>query len=265
MSNQEELERAQAKTSEQQLINALEQGFHYAPRIAEAIVAEAQDCLSGEQEGIQVGQMCVLLAKQGAANGRAMRETELVRVVWTVDGGGEDREVAQKHGMRAVRQQRILRLLDEAVEQGGAASQEDLAHALHSSVRTIKRDCAELQREGYYLPTRGRLEGVGRGQTHKAQIIRLWLEGKTYDQIALHTRHSAKSIQRYIKAFEQVVLLERQELSPAQMAQLLQIGPSLVQEYLAVYAQNDQPEKRQRLEEQLQRIQQGKNALKGGL
>ena len=238
MSNQEEFERAQAKTSEQQLINALEQGFHYAPRIAEAIVAEAQDCLSGEQEGIQVGQMCVLLAKQGAANGRAMR---------------------------AVRQQRILRLLDEAVEQGAAASQEDLAHALHSSVRTIKRDCAELQGEGYYLPTRGRLEGVGRGQTHKAQIIRLWLEGKTYDQIAQHTRHSAKSIQRYIKAFEQVVLLERQELSPAQMAQLLQIGPSLVQEYLAVYAQNDQPEKRQRLEEQLQRIQQGKNALKGGL
>jgi len=88
MSNQEEFERAQAKTSEQQLINALEQGFHYAPRIAEAIVAEAQDCLSGEQEGIQVGQMCVLLAKQGAANGRAKRETELVRVVWTVDGGG---------------------------------------------------------------------------------------------------------------------------------------------------------------------------------
>jgi len=38
-----------------------------------------------------------------------------------------------------------------------------------------------------------------------------------------------------------------------------------VQEYLAVYAQNDQPEKRQRLEEQLQRISQGKNTLKGGL
>jgi hypothetical protein len=31
MSNQEEFERAQAKTSEQQLINALEQGFHRAP------------------------------------------------------------------------------------------------------------------------------------------------------------------------------------------------------------------------------------------
>jgi len=164
MSNQEELERAQAKTSEQQLINALEQGFHYAPRIAEAIVAEAQDCLSGEQEGIQVGQMCVLLAKQGAANGRAMRETELVRVVWTVDGGGEDREVAQKHGMRAVRQQRILRLLDEAVEQGAAASQEDLAHALHSSVRTIKRDCAELQGRGIICRRVGGWKGWGEGK-----------------------------------------------------------------------------------------------------
>jgi len=32
MSNQEELERAQAKTSERQLKYALEQGFHYAPK-----------------------------------------------------------------------------------------------------------------------------------------------------------------------------------------------------------------------------------------
>jgi hypothetical protein len=193
-----------------------------------------------------------------------MRETELVRVVWTVDAGSEDAQVAHQHGVPAMRQQRILRLLDEAVEQGAAASQEDLAHALHSSVRTIKRDCAALQAAGNYLPTRGHLEGVGRGQTHKAQIIRRWLFGESYDQIALHTRHSSKSIQRYIKAFEQVVLLHRQGLGQAQMAQLLQIGPSLVQEYLAVYEQNNNPECRQRLEEQLQRISQGKNTPKGG-
>jgi hypothetical protein len=264
MTIQDELQRAQAKTGEQRFKYTLEQDFHYAPRIAEAIVAEAQDCLSGVKEGIQVGQMCVLLARQGAANGRAMRETELVCVVWTVDAGSEDAQVAYQHGVQAMRQQRILRLLDEAVEQGAAASQEDLAPALHSSVRTIKRDCAVLQAIGYYLPTRGHLEGVGRGQTHKAQIIRRWLSGESYDQIALHTRHSAKSIQRYIKAFEQVVLLQRQGLSQAQMAQLLQIGLSLVQEYLAVYEQNDRPECRQRLEEQLERISQGKNPKKGG-
>ena len=77
----------------------------------------------------------------------------------------------QQHGSPTLRRVRIQRLLDEALAQGAVATQEDLAQALHVSLRTIKRDCA-AQAQEVYLPTRGNLHGIGRGQTHKAQIGR---------------------------------------------------------------------------------------------
>ena len=55
------------------------------------------------------------------------------------------------------------------------------------------------------MPSRGNLQGIGRGQTHKAQIIARWLQGETYDQIALHTHHALVSVQGYIGTFARVI------------------------------------------------------------
>jgi DNA-binding CsgD family transcriptional regulator len=145
-------------------------------------------------------------------------------------------------------------LLDEALAQGAVATQEDLAQALHVSVRTIKRDCVALKAEGVYLPTRGNLHGIGRGQSHKAQIVGLWLGGATYDQIARQTRHSVPAIQRYVQTFVRVVGLHQQGYSDSQVALLLNVSLALVREYLAVYQQNATPECRERLTAQIERL-----------
>jgi DeoR/GlpR family transcriptional regulator of sugar metabolism len=50
-------------------------------------------------------------------------------------------------------------LLDEALAQGALATQEDLARVLQTSLRTIKRDFAELHNQGLYLSNRGYLKG----------------------------------------------------------------------------------------------------------
>ena len=180
----------------------------------------------------------------------------MVEVVWTIDAGPEDYEVLEQYGRQAMRRYRIQRLLDEAVSQGGAATQEDLARALSVSVRTIKRDCADLEKEGIYLPTRGNLRGIGRGQTHKALIVGRWLTGETYDQIARQTHHSLSSVRRYVQAFVRVMQLQSQGLSAVEIGLLLQIGQPLVKEYLAIYRQHDTPFAQQRLAEQLQRLNQ---------
>jgi hypothetical protein len=254
MDNELEMERYKAKTAEQRFLQVLQQDFRYAPRIADAILEEAQTCLQGRTTHLRAGQMRVLLARQRAASGQALRETPQVEVTWTVDGGAEDIAVLEKHGLAGLRQVRIQRLLDEALEQGALATQEDLARVLQTSVRTIKRDFAELHSDGLYLPSRGYLKGIGRGQTHKAQIIRRWLHGETYDQLSVNTHHAVTSVQRYIKAFVQVVRLHQEGMSNSQIALLLQIGEPLVRDYLNVYAQNAEPECRQRLEEQLTRL-----------
>jgi len=252
--NNDTIERLQAKTPSQRFLRTLEQEFHFAPKVAQAVLEEAQVYLQGVPNQLRPGQIRVILAKRNARHGRALRDTDTIEVTWTVDAGMEDQQVLQQHGRQALRQVRIQRLLLEALEQNTAAVQEDLAQALQVSVRTIKRDCVDLQAKGVYLPTRGNLQGIGRGQTHKAQIIERWLRGETYDQIALHTHHSFSSIKRYTQTFVRVMELHRQGFTEDQIALVVQIGVPLAQEYLAVYEQNASPERRERLEDQLQRL-----------
>jgi DNA-binding transcriptional regulator YhcF (GntR family) len=255
--------RLETKTSEQRFKQMLEQEFHFAPKIAQSILEEAQAHLVEPSELNGAGRQPVILAKREAGHGRPLRETELIQVSWTVDAGLEDRQIGQLYGQKALRQVRIQRLLLEAIEQGVVASQEDLAQALQVTVRTIKRDFAELQEQGLYLPSRGNLHGIGRGQTHKAQIISCWLQGATYDQIAQRTHHALSSIQRYIQTFVRVVDLHQQDFSDSQIAQLLQLGLPLVQEYLAVYHDHPQPDSQRRLQEQMIRLKQVVKPKKG--
>jgi hypothetical protein len=263
--NEQRNNRLNAKTPEQHFLRVLEDEFHQPPRVAQVLLEEAQACLLGQGTAIRPGQTRVLLTTLDAGHGRALRETACQEVVWTTDAGQEDRQVLQQHGPVALRRTRIQRLLDEALAQGAVATQEDLAHALHVSVRTIKRDCKALEAQGLCLPTRGRLKGIGRGQTHKAQIVGRWLRRQTYDQIMLDTRHSLPSIKRYVQSFVRVADLHRQGFSENEIALLLELSAYLVREYLAVYHEHDSIECQAHLTEQIERLSKAPRAKKGAL
>jgi hypothetical protein len=254
MMKNDQIQRLQAKSREQRFLNMMQQEFNFAPKIAQAVLAEVQDCLLGRHGQLQPGQMRVVLLQSNAAHGRSLQQAATKEVTWTVNAGEKDHQTEQEQGREALRHVRIQRLLNEALEQGATATQEDIAAALQVSVRTIKRDCAKMAKQGISLPTRGNLKGIGRGQTHKAQIVGRWLQGETYDQIELHTRHSLNCIRRYIQTFARVIQLQRQALSLGEISLTLQISQALVKEYLAVYQQNDTPFCRQRLEQQLERL-----------
>jgi predicted ArsR family transcriptional regulator len=254
MTKNSAIQRQMVKTPEQRFLRELQGGFQYAPRVAQAILEEAKEHLLGNNDRLRPGQVRVILAKRGAPHGRPLDETETIEVVWTIDAGDDDLQVIEKHDSIVLRRVRILRLLDEALAQGAAATQGDLAWALHVSVSTIKRDFDALRAEGYCLPSRGKLQGIGRGQTHKAKIVELWLQGQTYDQIARDTRHAVSSIKRYINTFIRVVWLQRQDYTEEQIAHLLQIGTALAAEYLTLYARYDTEQYEERLEACLTRI-----------
>ena len=263
--NVQTMERLQAKTPEQRYLNVLEQDYDQPPRVAQALLEEAQMYLFGSDVALRPGQTRVILAHADVGHGQPLCQTATQEVTWTIDAGQEDRQVQQQHGPVMLRRVRIQRLLDEALEQGAVATQEDLAQALHVSVRTIKRDCKELEAQGISLPTRGKLKGIGRGQTHKPQIVGRWLRGETYDQIRLYTRHSLSSIQRYVQSFVRVASLHRQGFSASEIALVLDMSTYLVKEYLALYQEHDSPEYQTRLTEQIERLCQAPNAKKGAL
>jgi hypothetical protein len=246
--------RRRSKTSEQSFLLVLQREFHFAPKIAQAILEEAQEQLYSPEAPLRPGQIRIILARRDAKPGVPLKDTDKVQITWTIDAGLEDQLILQKSGRIALRHARLQRLTVEALDQDAVATIEDLAYALQVSPRTIKRDCAALADQDIYLPTRGALHQIGRGQTHKAQIVGLWLAGNTYDQIVLKTHHTSAAIKRYIQVFVRVIAFHHQEVPKGQIAQLLQIGKSLVEQYLDIYAENDNPECQERLAEQLDRL-----------
>ena len=252
-----------AKTPQKQFLQIMHKEFRTAPRVAEAILQEAAEALYGTERRLKNGQVKYTLAKRTARTGQPLSETDTTEVIWTLYAGEEDVHLLREQGPIALRRVKIRRLLSEALEQDAVATQEDLAYVLHCSVATIKRDFKALQAQDFSMPSRGYIKGVGRGQTHKTQIVALWLKGQTYDQISQATHHTSASIKRYISTFSRVVWLDRQNYLPHEIALVIQISENLVQEYLALYASFNTEAYQNRLSACLERIYEPKFALQG--
>lgn len=257
------IDRLAVKTLDQHFRYELETGFEMAPRVAQGVLEAAKnifnlDTVSGNQSGrLRPGQIRQVIAASGAPHGCSLRETKMVEIVWTVDAGEEDLKVLKDHGLAALRRTRILRLVGEALDQGGEPTQEDLGKALSVTARTIRSDIAVLEAEGYRVATRGKLRGVGRGQTHKVVIVEMYLKRHTYTEIIRRTRHSASAIKRYIQTFGRVVMLTRKGLRVSEIAFAVGISERLATEYLDLYQQYDLPEYQDRLTEIVQMVSGG--------
>lgn len=251
--------RQRAKSNQAQLLRVLEQEYDLAPRVAQSVIEDVQSYLATEGSRQQPGQVMVNLARHNTGHGQSLTEISTISVCWTVDAGESDKELARSQGQAALRRHKIERLLDEALVQGAVATQEDLAEVLKVSVRTIKRDFADLHKEGHFLPSRGYRQGIGRGQSHKVQIIEQWLTGATYDQIMQRTRHSLDAIRRYIQSFVRIVELYQQHMIPERISFAVQIGPELVQRYLAIYTAIEEPAQQERLQAQMERMIAGRS------
>jgi len=262
-------DRLAVKTLDQRFQYELKTGFDMAPRVAQGILEVAKDifhldAVSGGQDScLRPGQIRQVIAAAGAPHGRPLRETEMIEVVWTIKAGAEDLEVLEEHGSQALRQVRILRLVAEALDQGGEPTQEDLGAALGVTARTIRSDIAALRARGYRVATRGKLRGVGRGQTHKVVIVELYLKRHTYSEIKRRTRHSVSAIKRYIQTFGRIVMLTRKGLSVSEIAFAVGISERLVKDYLALYQRYDLAEYQARLAEIVQMVSGGPQKAPG--
>ena len=81
----DEIKRVQAKTAEQRFLNVMTQEFNHAPRVAQAIFAEAQACLLGQAQNLRPGQTRKILLKREAAHGQDLSQSETIEVTWTLD------------------------------------------------------------------------------------------------------------------------------------------------------------------------------------
>ena len=225
------IERLQAKTPEEAIVEQISRDFNLAPFMAKTQFEQMrryfEDYFGLERD---VGQMTVLATSADTPSGRPIAECKRVPINLTMDSA-DDLE-AFRLGIAALRRSKIQRLTREAQEQAALLTQEDLARLLCTSRSTIKRDIAHLRAQGVDVPTRGQIKDIGKGVSHKVPIVQDWLAGYTFSQIKQRRWHSLDSIERYCSDFRRVVHLHGKGLSVADIRISTGLSERLIGEYL---------------------------------
>jgi hypothetical protein len=184
---------------------------------------------------LRPGQIQWTTVDKNAAHGygRKVAETRLTSVTLDLvaDTDAEDRVNCKS--IHEIRREALARLCKQAYEQGGCLTTAELCILLKASSVEITRLIREWETEHEeLLPRRGTIHDLGPSVTHKKVIIeKLFLQGKTVEDVMRETNHSADAVHRYIVSFKQVVLCRKKGLHSQEIAFAIKMSERLVKEY----------------------------------
>jgi len=225
--------RLRKKTQEHEFVDRLEREFEFSPRESRGVLDVVTEMFFDNRE-IGAGQVEYTCVSAEEGPGKSMEELTKVRVKLTRDLVS-DADCEARWGSSARRRVQILRLTEEAYDQGGLLTQEDLGRILGVSARTIRRDVEDLMQQHVKLYLRGLQKDIGKGISHKVQVVSLYLQWKTYSEIERLTGHTVGSIKAYLNDFCRVMMArERGIRSAREIGYYLGRTERLVGEYLAL-------------------------------
>ena len=165
--------------------------------------------------------------------GKSMAQTRLKPVVLDMISEEDLEDLRLSVHSRELKLKKVERWTMQAFDQGACLSQLDLAVLLASSTVTTGDYVREY--EALYhrpLPTRGNVQLMGGGQTHKKEIVALHLKGYLVPTICQRTNHSKEAVERYIHDFEAVRLLATKFDDAETISRIIRLSPSVVKQYL---------------------------------
>lgn len=233
----DQAERLRHKTQDQQLVNRIIDGTGASAWEAGVFVDVAKEVYFTEAKDrpLRSGEMRYECIAAGEPAGKPIQECRMQTVVLTIQHN-EDLEVRVKKGITGLRRMLLLRLTEETREQGGLLSQEDLSRLLFTDVRTIRRDVAWYRKTlDIIIPTRGTVQDIGPGVTHRGVALRHWLSGAEPVEVARKIHHSLTATERYIQHFSRVVYLYQKHFKPLQIAMTVGLSSAGVNTYLEIY------------------------------
>lgn len=201
------------RSQSQTLANIIATGTSCSKFEAELISEKAQEVFNlGEHalnSPLQAGQMLWRAIAENEPPGKPLKDCVFKDVVLSVHRLEEDGAVKKEYGLSAKRQQQILRITSDAMDQGCLLTQQDLATILDCDEKTIRNDIRALQKRGDILvPTRGNKLDIGPGITHREKVIEQYIKGKDPVAIGRDMNHSLKAVERYIHIFCRVVFCQ---------------------------------------------------------
>jgi uncharacterized protein YerC len=223
------------RTAQQRLFHTLEDDYGFPKATCRSLVNLMWDFLNETYgEKLHEGQVTIHAADSNEAPGKSVKDLRTVPVNLTLHDRN-DIQILAAEGISGLRKKKIIRLSNEARDQGGLLTQEDLAVLLCSSRRTIRRDIKELKVIDIDVPTRGNIQDIGPGVSHKTKIVKMWLDGYEYTDLERRTGHSGTSVQRYLSGFSKVVKFHHRNYSVQEIRELTEMSERLVKEYLNLY------------------------------
>lgn len=170
---------------------------------------------------------------ESSAYGKKMTETKMTSVILDLVTPQDADDRIKGKRTRQTRKEALGRLCKQAYEQGGCLTTAELCILLKAPKTEVTQLIRQWQEENEeVLPTRGTIHDIGPSVTHKKKIIeKLFLEGKTVEDVMRETHHSADAVHRYIVAFKQVVLCRKKGLQNGEIAFAVNMSIRLVEEY----------------------------------
>ena len=228
------IDRLDLKTSEGEFLYELQNSYELSFKLSEQILQTAKTCLLRDNT-LLCGQVEYHAISLDSKSGKPLSVSCLHKIHLTLNSPQDDLEVLSSFGRSALRRSKIHRFCSEALEQNCILSQEDLSFLLGVDVRTIKRDFSYFRKMGISVITRGVYHNIGRGQTHKVQIINMYLDGLTYSEIQRKTRHSIGAIKRYLDCFGKVLMCHEHEiLDPSEIQSVTGLSKYLIMQYESI-------------------------------
>jgi hypothetical protein len=241
--NNEIIDRLRSKSTLHAIQVELQSGYALSPVEAQVLARRVQE-LVDEQTGLarQPGQITYQAIAIDEPPGKPLGACRKVAVHLTIIAD-DDTQVWHDRGPEALRRLRTRRIVYEASMQGGALSQEDVAVLLGISTRTVKRIFAYFRKGGETLPSRGEVQDIGRGVSHKIPIVRKYVRDLSFSRISRELgNHGVQSMARYLHHFALVMILEDRGLTPEQMESVVGISLNLIEQYRDLYTELNVPE-----------------------
>ena len=164
---------------------------------------------------------------------KSMSQTRLKPVVLDIISQEDIEDMKKPLHHREIRLKKAERWTHQAYDQGALLTQLDLAVLFGVNENTVREYLKE-----YYslyqktLPTRGNIQNIGGGQTHKKDIITMYLKGYLVPTICQRTNHSKQAVERYIRDFEAIRLLDPKFEDIQTISLITRLSKSVVQQYI---------------------------------
>jgi hypothetical protein len=232
--------RAAARELDAQFINAIQHGMNCSRFEAAAIrdtVYEVYAPLMETTDTLKPGQLRLTVIDAGVAPNIPLAQAQQRLVTLTLDAGEEDRRVRQAGSVIALRRHRLVRVCEEAFQQGGLLTLEAVADLFNCAVRTLVSDLAALRAQGPLPPLRSTVKDMGRAVTHRRLIVAQWLAGQEYSAIARATFHSVASVANYVEKFKRCAALLASGFDLEAVAVIARLSPALAQAFAQLVAE----------------------------